>query len=159
MKKIYKILCICLIISLTLFSLPSSAAGNYHDTYVHVRAWEYSDGCQNYSEYREKWDYTSSYAKNYKSTTYSITVWVTRTNNLSDPWGGTKNNDITDRYYGSIKQNWIMSATKNCKVLLPGQATYLPNYVKEDGYKYAGIGFTIPESFGTIDIAWSPDSI
>ena len=45
------------------------------------------------------------------------------------------------------------------KNLPKGTYYYLPNYVKEDGYKYATLGYIMNKEAVSYHIAWSPDSI
>ena len=81
----------------------------------------------------------------------SLSAWVQRTNNKN-----TSSVKTVDRYYGSWSYN---GATKNMKNLPKGTYYYLPNYVKEDGYKYATLGYIMNKEAVSYHIAWSPDSI
>lgn len=81
----------------------------------------------------------------------TLSAWVQRTNNKN-----TSSVKTVDRYYGSWSYN---GATKNMKNLPKGTYYYLPNYVKEDGYKYATLGYIMNKEAVSYHIAWSPDSI
>jgi len=90
-------------------------------------------------------------AKNKSTSGGSLSAWVQRTNNKN-----TSSVKTVDRYYGSWSYN---GATKNMKNLPKGTYYYLPNYVKEDGYKYATLGYIMNKEAVSYHIAWSPDSI
>ena len=76
--------------------------------------------------------------------------------NISTNNKNTSSVKTVDRYYGSWSYN---GATKNMKNLPKGTYYYLPNYVKEDGYKYATLGYIMNKEAVSYHIAWSPDSI
>ena len=99
----------------------------------------------------EKKDYTSVWCENKSTSGGSLSAWVQRTNNKN-----TSSVKTVDRYYGSWSYN---GATKNMKNLPKGTYYYLPNYVKEDGYKYATLGYIMNKEAVSYHIAWSPDSI
>ena len=63
---------------------------------------------------------------------------------------------MTDRYYGHDTYN---GASKNQVKVAPGQSKKLTNYVYEDGYSYAGIGFIMQKEYVEYNFYWSPDSI
>jgi hypothetical protein len=96
-------------------------------------------------------DYTSVWCENKSTSGGSLSAWVQRTNNKN-----TSSVKTVDRYYGSWSYN---GATKNMKNLPKGTYYYLPNYVKEDGYKYATLGYIMNKEAVSYHIAWSPDSI
>lgn len=132
-------------------SISVNAVGNYKDSIVNVEAKYNSDGTPRRSIWRVKADYTSSWCENKKRSGGNLTVWVERTNNRK-----TTSVNTVDRYYGKWSYN---GATKNFKRLKPGQHSYLKNYVKEDGYKYATIGYILDRERVDYSFAWSPDSI
>lgn len=132
-------------------SISVNAVGNYTNSIVNVEAKYNSDGTPCRSGWRPKYDYTSSWCENKKKSGGILKVWVQRTNNRN-----TSNYDTVDRYYGKWSYN---GATKNSKRLKPGQHSYLKNYVKEDGYKYATVGFIMEKEKVGYSFAWSPDSI
>ena len=132
-------------------SISVNAVGNYKDSIVNIEAKDNSGGTQHRSIWRGKADYTSSWCENKKRSGGNLTVWVERTNNRK-----TTSVNTVDRYYGKWSHN---GARKNTKKLKPGQHSYLKNYVKEDGYKYATIGYILNRERVDYSIAWSPDSI
>lgn len=119
-----------------------SAAGNYKDTWYY---YEYpGDGGDFSTGSRAKWDYTSSYIKNLNNRiVLSVSVWSTEK---------------------EAPTNFILY--RNCTAgraffdVNPGESKYLPNYIKEWGYKYCTLMITPgthdPEVFSGL---WSPDSI
>lgn len=132
-------------------SISVNAVGNYKDSIVNVEAKDNSGGTPSRSMWRIKADYTSSWCENKKKSGGILKVWVERTNDRK-----TTSVNTVDRYYGKWSYN---GATKNSKRLKPGQHSYLKNYVKEDGYKYATIGYILNRERVDYSIAWSPDSI
>lgn len=132
-------------------SISVNAVGNYKDSIVNVEAKYNSDGTPCRSGWRYKADYTSLWCENKKRSGGNLIVWVERTNNRK-----TTSVNTVDRYYGKWSYN---GATKNSKRLKPGQHSYLKNYVKEDGYKYATIGYILDRERVDYSFAWSPDSI
>lgn len=132
-------------------SISVNAVGNYTNSIVNVEAKYNSDGTPCRFGWRGKADYTSSWCENKKKSGGILKVWAQRTNNRN-----TSNYDTVDRYYGKWSYN---GATKNTKKLKPGQHSYLKNYVKEDGYKYATVGFIMEKERVSYSFAWSPDSI
>lgn len=127
--------------------IPASAAGNYKDTLWTVEAINNSGGTPYSSAWRTKADSSSAWCENKTTSGGSLKVWVNCKNNKSSK---------VDRYYGSMSYN---GATKNTRTLQKGEGCYLPNYVKEDGYNYAGIGFVMNRENVKYTFAWSPDSI
>ena len=150
MKKILcSILASALIVSCA--ALPVFA-GNYQDKLETVKAQDNSGGTPYYTEiYREKEDATSSYVSSRSSNKSNLFCWVVRSNNRYGSGG-----DDTDRYYGHHTYN---GASQNQRRIAPGNYAYLPNYVHEDGYKYAGIGFIMQREYVEYNFDWSPDSI
>lgn len=132
-------------------SISVNAVGNYKDSIVNIEAKDNSGGTPHRSIWRGKADYTSSWCVNKKRSGGNLTVWVERTNNRK-----TTSVNTVDRYYGKWSYN---GATKNSKKLKPGQHSYLKNYVKEDGYKYATVGYIMQKERVSYSFAWSPDSI
>ena len=132
-------------------SISVNAVGNYKDSIVNIEAKDDSGGTPHRSIWRGKADYTSSWCENKKRSGGNLTVWVERTNNRK-----TTSVNTVDRYYGKWSYN---GATKNSKRLKPGQHSYLKNYVKEDGYKYATVGYIMQKERMSYSFAWSPDSI
>lgn len=132
-------------------SISVNAVGNYKDSIVNIEAKYNSDGTPCRSGWRYKADYTSSLCENKKKSGGILNVWVERTNNSK-----TTSVNTVDRYYGKWSYN---GATKNSKKLKPGQHSYLKNYVKEDGYKYATVGYIMEKERVSYSFAWSPDSI
>ncbi len=124
------------IMSIGMFS--ASAAGNYTDT---AFTQNYNgDGSDVFTPKRAKLDYTSSYVYN-KNSTYGFSTNVYGSNDTSNIIGA----------YATYGPSVHVSK---------GQAKYLPNLVKERGYKYAQIGMmSDSHSPSYISILWSPDSI
>ena len=136
---------------LTVCGLPVSARGNVSDSIIQIQAYLNDGGTPWQSEFRPKWDYTSSYVKNDNASGGSLLCWVNRSHtetNYSD--------DTVDRYYGYLTYN---GASQNAKTVYPNCYYYLPNYVKEDGYEYAGLGYIMNSEGVYYKIYWSPDSI
>lgn len=131
-------------------SISASAANTKDTTYI-VEASRNSGGTPYSTNWRPKSDYSSVYCENTSSSGGSLTAWVERTNDTNN-----KSVYVVDRYYGSWSYN---GATKNSKTLSKGTYYYLPNYVKEDGYSYASVGFIMNKEAVKYSIAWSPDSI
>lgn len=126
-------------------TMMAGAAGNYSDTY---KTYNYNgDGGPLATPLREKWDDTSSYVKNYSVSTTSFSAGVGRSR--------TSRGYLADRYYSSSNGAFNMGKLKSVGI---GQERYLPNFVYEDGYKYANVHF-YPSRAGYISIAWSPDSV
>lgn len=152
MKSSKKLISLMLtLVTILTASISVNAVGNYKDSIVNIEARNNSDGTPRGSFWRPKYDYTSSWCENKKRSGGNLTVWVERTNNRK-----TTSVNTVDRYYGKWSYN---GATKNTKKLKPGQHSYLKNYVKEDGYKYATIGYILNRERVDYSIAWSPDSI
>lgn len=167
MKKVKKFVCSCMAFAMVFSSaaIPAFAydnnnnnrkvvssyrSGNVHDSLWHVAAIDNSGGTPYYTDFREKRDYTSSYVKSWSSNQSNLYCWVSRSSN------GDFNGDPTDRYYGH--ETWD-GASKNQVRVAPGHHAYLKNYVKEDGYRYAGIGFIMQMEGVDYDFYWSPDSV
>lgn len=123
-------------------TLFGNAAGNWSDT-----LYEYSNTSSvvqitdAYTDAREKWDYSSSYAYNDASNTDIIQVRV--------KGGHTISNSFNECTYGTPKSLPI------------GQAYYFPNTVKENSYSYARLIFCPANGLKGmyLHIWWSPDSI
>lgn len=100
----------------------------YNDSWIEV-----TDAC---TEYRTKYDYTSSYAYNDASNTDIERVFVLAPGYVDATYGAYKN-------------------------LPRGQAYYFPNYVKEWGNNSAALKFwpVYGEQGMYLHIWWSPDSI
>lgn len=143
----------CAIIAITsIFSaccMSANAAGNIQDTEKSWTAAQTANGTPLATGVRAKIDYTSAYVYNYSESAGYLQAWVNRSYYSSG--SGLK----ADRYYGVITYN---GASQNMKSVHPNYNYYLVNYVKEDGYGYAGIG-VINQNVGYHKIAWSPDSI
>lgn len=133
------------------FALSANAAGNINDTIVYKEANQNSGGTPYRSAWRGKWDYTSAYCMNTTTSGGSATVWVHRTNNSK-----TSSQYTVDRYYGKWSYN---GATRNSKTVYRGKYVYLPNYVKEDGYNYAALGYIMNKEGVKYKMWWSPDSV
>lgn len=143
-KLVGSVLAIVSVISLGM--TMASATGNVTDQ---IRTYTYNgDGGALATPLREKWDATSSYIKNYSTSKTSFGAGVGRAKT-------TSNGYVADRYYRSANNAFNMAKLKSVAV---GQERYLPNYVKEDGFKYANVHF-YPSRAGYIKIAWSPDSV
>lgn len=153
MKTIKKAvaLCLALISMISVFCIPANAAGNITDSLINIKAVNNNGGTPRMSFWRSKRDYTSVWCENKSSSGGSLSAWVHRTNNTS-----TTSVYTVDRYYGNWSYN---GATKNMKTLPKGTYYYLPNYVKEDGYTYATLGYIMNKESVAYSIAWSPDSI
>lgn len=131
--------------------VTSSVLRNNHgDTHYWVDAIDNSGGTPYYTDLRRKEDASSSYVRSASSNTGNLHCWVIRSH--SDEISG----DPTDRYYGHDTYD---GASKNQVTIAPGQRKKLINYVKEDGYSYAGIGFIMQVEGVRYDFYWSPDSI
>ena len=154
MKRFKKVLVSVLAVTSAVSSvtcISANAAGNITDTVINIEAKNNSGGTPRSSFWRHKTDYTSVWCENKSTSGGSLSAWVNRSN--SD----TNNSVYTvDRYYGTWSYN---GATKNRKILQPGTYYYLPNYVKEDGYTYATLGYILNREYVDYSIAWSPDSI
>lgn len=132
-------------------SYSVSAAGNITDTIINISATNNNGGTPYRSGWRTKTDYTSVWCENMSTSGGSLSAWVHRANSTS----ATSASSV-DRYYGSYSYN---GATQNMATLPKGTYYYLPNYVKEDGYKYAALGYIMNKEKVSYQIAWSPDSI
>lgn len=151
-KRLKKVIALSMAIMCIMSSfgmVQAGAASNIKDTYVTWKKQQTYNGTPLYTPMRAKNDYSSVYIKNQKSSAGSLSAWVTRSNKTSI------NSCQVDRYYGYRTYN---GASKNKAGVPKGRAKYLINYVKEDGYRYAGIGVT-NSKVGTHTIAWSPDSV
>lgn len=131
--------------------INASAVGNVEDTRIDIDAFNNSGGTPCRSKWRPKTDYTSVWCENKSSSGGSLSAWVCRTDNTS-----TTSVYTVDRYYGTWSYN---GATKNKKTLPKGTYYYLPNYVKEDGYSYATLGYIMNKEYVDYSITWSPDSV
>lgn len=108
------------------------AAGNWGNTDYHSGIGYAS---VSYTDAREKLDRTSSWDQCYSGPNHKVEVFGTHWN--WDPqWVGS-----TAYYFG------------------PGASGYLVNQVKENRYERALLWFSEPTYSGTINGAWSPDSI
>lgn len=153
MKRFRKIIAFTLVIvSLMSVNITANAVGNVEDTIFEIEAKNNLNGTSRNSIWRIKKDYTSAWCENTKKSGGKLSTWVERTNNKNAKVGTT-----VDRYYG--KWTFDQGATKNKKILKPGQHCYLPNYVKEDGYKYATLGYIMNRENVYYRIKWSPDSV
>ena len=153
MKKIKRLLCISLAAMSLLVgsSLSVSAAGNIQDSIVTVGPVVNDGGTPFMTRWREKRDATSAYVKNDASSGGSLLCWVHRSNSSTEYVSQS-----VDRYYGKLTYN---GASKNAKTVKKNWYYYLPNYVHEDGYKYAAIGYIMNYEHVTYKFYWSPDSI
>lgn len=153
MKKVKKMIVLGMVVLSLMSALTFSvfSAGNVSDTIINISARSNNGGTPCRSIWREKKDYTSVWCENKNTSGGSLSAWVQRTNNKN-----TSSVKTVDRYYGSWSYN---GATKNMKNLPKGTYYYLPNYVKEDGYKYATLGYIMNKEAVSYHIAWSPDSI
>lgn len=135
MKKVKKMIVLGMVVLSLMSALTFSvfSAGNVSDTIINISARSNNGGTPCRSIWREKKDYTSVWCENKSTSGGSLSAWVQRTNNKN-----TSSVKTVDRYYGSWSYN---GATKNMKNLPKGTYYYLPNYVKEDGYKYATLGY------------------
>ena len=138
MKKLKKMIVLGMVVLSLMSALTFSvfSAGNVSDTIFNISARSNNGG---------------SRCENKSTSGGSLSAWVQRTNNKN-----TSSVKTVDRYYGSWSYN---GATKNMKNLPKGTYYYLPNYVKEDGYKYATLGYIMNKEAVSYHIAWSPDSI
>jgi len=140
--KFVRVICV-LGVLLTIVSavvVTSNAAGNYTDT---LFKYEFTSSSRTtaHTEFRGKWDYTSSYAYNYNS--------------------NVKINSVLVQAPVSI---YFLDCTYGQPQDLPiGYAKYLPNLVKEKGYNEAKLCFIFtpktPPTKTSLCILWSPDSI
>lgn len=153
MKMLKRTIAVCfvLISMMSFFCISANAAGNITDTIINIKAVNNNGGTPCRSKWREKMDYTSVWCENKSTSGGSLSAWVHRSNSTS----ATSMNTV-DRYYGTWSYN---GATKNMKTLPKGTYYYLPNYVKEDGYTYATLGYIMNREAVAYSIAWSPDSI
>ncbi len=169
MKNFKKFFCSCMAVTvvLSLAAVPAFAysnndnggnhkivssysSGNYHDTLFTVSAIDNEGGTPYYTDFRTKEDATSSYVRSDSSNQSNLYCWVIRSSD------GNYDGDVTDRYYGHDTYN---GASQNQVRVAPGQHAYLKNYVHEDGYNYAGIGFIMQREAVEYNFYWSPDSI
>lgn len=139
---------ICLFACMSVFSVGStvvSAVGNCTDS---IKTVEYNgDGGAIGTGLRKKLDNTSSYVRNDSSSKTAISAGVGRSN--------TERGYLADRYYSSSNGAFNIGKMKYVRV---GESKYLPNYVYEDGYRYANVHF-YPSKAGRVKIYWSPDSV
>ena len=139
-KNTLKTLVLMAMVSIMVIGCFSSTyAGNYHDTdyFIITRA----DGSDSIIPYvREKQDYTSSYIYNNKSEC-GVRVCVLGLNSASLNY-------------------WTDCSVKSYDPVALGQWKYLPNWVKERGYKYCTLKLTADYHRSLrLEGLWSPDSI
>lgn len=153
MKKFKKGIAVCLILisMASIICIPANAVGNIQDKYINVSASDNDGGTPRRSSWEPKEDTTSVWCENKSSSGGSLSAWVHRSNSKQSTSFYT-----VDRYYGSWSYN---GATKNMKTVPKGSGKYLINYVKEDGYSYAALGFILNREHVAYRIAWSPDSV
>lgn len=137
---------------LSLSTISVSAAGNIEDSAIYHGS-EQNGGDPYMGKFRGKWDYTSMYVKNSSSSGGSIYAWVHRSN--SDASGQSRYTTI-DRYYGNFTMN---GPKKNRALVNRGAYQYLINFVREDGYDYATLGYIMNIECKPYTIYWSPDSV
>lgn len=138
------ILCLMLLMAILvpLGTISVHAAGNYSDSLFEDKVNEYDCIGEATTHFRGKWDYTSSYAYNMKSSCDFTEV------NVLGAYTEMPGVDFYDCTYG---------APKNLPI---GEAYYLPNLVKENGYDNGGLEVMFPiGSEPYIYVWWSPDSI
>ncbi len=131
--------------------ISANAVGNIQNRYIYIKAINNDGGTTHRSSWEEKRDATSVWCENLSNSGGSLSAWVQRSNSTS---AGSVN--TVDRYYGSWSYN---GATKNMKSLPKGTYYYLDNYVYEDGYSYAALGYIMSREHVDYHIEWSPDSI
>ena len=151
-----RILCACLLaVCLLTFSavrpVSAKAAGNYKDWIVECDALDTGGGTCWRTPWRSKLDNTKAYVKNTYDSGGAILCWVERSRSSFD-----QSADCVDRYYGHGSYN---GATQNAKMVYRGWYYYLTNYVYEDHYSYAAIGFIPWTENVYYKFYWSPDSI
>lgn len=149
LKRIISIV-ITLLCVFSIFALSTNAAGNISDTLHSVSAAQNSGGTPYCTSLRAKTDDTSVYVKNSAISGGAMSCWVNRSNSASS--GGS-----VDRFYGVDAGEF--GASQNQKYVPKGTYYYLPNYVYEDGYRYAGVGFIMHIEGVYYEFLWSPDSI
>ncbi len=153
MKVFKKTIALCLVLTvmMSFFGISANAAGNITDRPINIDANNNDGGVPYRSTWERKTDATSVWCENKSTSGGSLSAWVHRTNNTS-----VSSVYTVDRYYGSWSYN---GATKNMKTLPKGTYYYLPNYVYEDGYSYAALGYIMNKEHIAYHIVWSPDSI
>lgn len=118
-------------------STTANAAGNWTDTLFKFESTRnyYAAG----TEFRGKWDYTSCYAYNQKSSINFQEV------------------EVVGRY-GNSTQLCTYGSPKGLPI---GSAYYFPNLVKERGYTQAALNFCHWDNYTAVNyyVWWSPDSI
>lgn len=125
--------------------LTVSAAGNYHDTPYTTRF--SGTGDDPHTDARGKWDYSSSYIKSNNSApaSFSVEVVGSRDGRPASYWYDADHMPCT---YGPYKH------------ISPGQASYLPNLVKERGFPYCNLAFLQDGEYAcTVTGWWSPDCV
>lgn len=115
------------------------ADNNHGDTGFYYRFSDYQPYSGWHTEKRDKLDYTSSYMSCHSASGREYFAWVSASNDKSEFI--TEVGSPEYRFYG-------------------GYTTYMINYVKERGYKYAAISAR-PKGTGSFTASglWSPDSI
>jgi len=117
-------------------SSQAMAIGNYQDTTFNKT----SDGSG--GDYvtppREKWDYTSSWAKNNSASSVRLA------------------NVMSVASYGGSQ--FYLGHSIDIVTLDKGQGKYLQQLIKEHGFTYACIVMT-PPRYTTFSVDWSPDSV
>jgi len=153
----FSLMSICL---LSCFVFSVSAAQNIDDYIIVIEAQHNSGGTAYISpQYRRKYNDTSVYCENYSISGGSASCWVHRlsTSGNSDvPTPNTGNSSRVDRYYGGTLP---YNGPPNRKLVPKGTYYYLPNYVNEDGYTHAALGYIMNKEVVKYKLGWSPDSI
>jgi len=160
---IKKFICLSLVLIclLSIFAFSAGAAQNIADTYITIQDVQNSGGTPYISSvYRRKYNSTSVWCENYSSSGGSAKCWVHRlsgnVNSMMIDTPSTGNANRVDRYYGGTLP---YNGPSNSKVLPKGTYYYLPNYVNEDGYTHAALGFIMIKEKVYYKFGWSPDSI
>lgn len=129
----------------------SSHINNNHGDWIYtVSAEDNSGGTPYYTELRPKEDKSWAYVRSDSSNQSNLFCWVIRSR--SNGYSG----DETDRYYGHDTYN---GASQNQVRVAPGREEFLTNYVREDNFDEAGIGFIMQKEYVDYTFWWSPDSI
>lgn len=143
--------------SITYDELSPGAMGpttrnNHQDRYIYISSYQNSGGTPYCSPtFEDKTDDSSVYVMNTYSSGGSLDAWVLRKKSI--------NAKIEmDRKYGggyNIPYNGPSNKVRTAR----GDYNYLYNWVYEDGYPLAGLGYIMNTEGVYYEIAWSPDSI
>lgn len=148
MKRAFRVIVVCVFVCGIIMSQIVSA-GAYSRYTIAKTAQQNSGGTPYMSAWKTKLTDHYVYVKNNSSSGGSLSCWVHRTNNSSS----TSNNTV-DRYYGKWTYN---GASMHAVTVSKGKSKNLTNYVHEDGYTYAALGYIMNRENVAYSITWGPD--